>query len=469
MSESGSHPMNGTAWRESCSGARGPARMVGLGRLLIWPHPRDRPSRSTLSSSRPPQRIVRAQSSTTVRRPGWRCRGRGRRRGRTSPGFQEPRRPSCPRPRPARASTPTVTAESPSPSPTPTETPVPVTSAPPTGAPPVPCGTYDPACARMPVSGVGGVPFTPDVACGSLGQCTLKLDVLFPRAAGPWPVVVAVPGGPAAPGIRSGLGEFAQLVAGQGAVVFVADYRESPEWGGGSPTTYQDIACAIRFARAHAAEYGGDGRRVTLVAHSLGPFFATTAALSADPFEPAPGTCLTTAGATKPDAFIGIAGIYSQAGVTSGFLDSFFGGSQTAAPAAWAAGDPFAVIRQAGAHRIPVRLIHGELDGNVQPQSSQDFEQALEAAGFDSSAHRDPAGGSQQRPPAPRHDPNRARNGARVALVCWPSTVRGAGASVRSRTVERGRPRGDTEAQDWHRPAGLRAADLGGDAPGDSP
>jgi acetyl esterase/lipase len=292
--------------------------------------------------------------------------------------------PVVPTAAPSPSATPTVPAESPSPnpSPIPTATSVPVTPGPPVGETPVPCGTFDPACARMPVSGAGAVPFTPDVACGSLGQCTLKLDILFPRAAGPWPVVVAVPGGPAAPGIRSGLGEFAQLVAGQGAVVFVADYRESPEWAGGSPTTYQDIACAIRFARAHAAEYGGDGRRVTLVAHSLGPFFASTAALSADSFEPAPGTCLTTAGSTKPDAFIGIAGIYSQVGVTSGFLDSFFGGSQAAAPAAWAAGDPFAVIRQAGANRIPVRLIHGDMDINVRPQSSQDFEQALEAAGF---------------------------------------------------------------------------------------
>ena len=277
-----------------------------------------------------------------------------------------------------------VTPEPPSQSLIPTESPAPETPQPPTdNGTPVPCGTFDPACARMPVSG-GGAVFTPEIPCGSLGQCTLKVDILYPRAAGPWPVVVAVPGGPGAPGTRSYLADFAQLVAGQGAVVFVADYREAPEWGGGSPTTYQDIACAIRFARAHASEYGGDGKRVTLVAHSLGPFFATTAALSGDSFEPQPGTCLTKGGSTKPDAYVGIAGIYSQAGVTSGFLDSFFGGSQSQAPAAWAAGDPFAVIRQTGANKIPVRLIHGELDGNVRPQSSRDFELALEAAGFDS-------------------------------------------------------------------------------------
>ena len=160
---------------------------------------------------------------------------------------------------------------------------------------PVPCGTFDPACGRMPVN-AAGVAFTPEIACGSLGQCSLDMDVVYPRAPGPWPVVVAIPGGPAAPGIRSYLTDFALLVAGQGAVVFVADYRESPEWGGGAPTTYRDIACAIRFARARASDYGGDGHRVTLVAHSLGPFFASTVALSGDQFEPAPGTCLADSG-----------------------------------------------------------------------------------------------------------------------------------------------------------------------------
>jgi acetyl esterase/lipase len=256
------------------------------------------------------------------------------------------------------------------------------------GPPPItetvePCGTFDPRCSRMPVD-VAGAPFTPEVPCGERGACVLAMDIFHPRPAGPWPVVVAIPGGPAPPGTRSYLADFAQLVAGQGAVVFVADYRESPQWGGGSPVTYQDIACAIRFARVHAAEYGGDGSRVSLVGHSLGPFFATTVALSGDSFEPVPGGCLVEGGSTKPDALIGIAGIYTQAGLSPGFLDSFFGGAQDQVPAAWAAGDPYAVIAESDSNRLPVRLIHGEFDANVNTQSSQDFERALEAAGIDS-------------------------------------------------------------------------------------
>ncbi len=316
------------------------------------------------------------------------------------------RAPSAsPTPAAPSASAP-VAAVSPLPSPvSPTVPPAspPVETAVPPG-PPASCGPFDPRCTRMPISGQGQVAFTSQVSCGTLGPCTLYLDVYYPRQTGPWPVVVAVPGGPAAPGIRHGLGDFASLLAGQGAVVFVADYREGAQYGGTFPLPYEDIGCAIRFARANAAQYGGDGSKVTLVAHSLGGFFASTEALSSDPFTPPAGACLTQSGSTRPDAFVGIAGIYSQGGVTPGFLDAFFGGpapsggpgvpgagsspapassgGTAGAPADWAAGDPFALVRAHSNPGLIVRLVQGADDMNVRPIEAQSFEQALQAAGY---------------------------------------------------------------------------------------
>lgn len=257
----------------------------------------------------------------------------------------------------------------------------PATPPPGVGGTPVPCGSYDPTCSQMPVDGAGAA-ITPPVPCGTLGTCTLFVNILRPRTGGPWPVVVMVPGGPQAPGNLGTLGDFARLVASQGAVVFVADYREGPEWGGGSPTTYQDIACAIRFARANAAQYGGDGARLILAAHSLGPFFASVVALSADPFTPDPGACLTTTGSTKPDGFVGISGDYSPDSITPSFLDSFFGGSRDERASAWTAGDPYEVAA-AKARLMPIRLVHGTQDRNVPIDSSKRFLAALQAAGFD--------------------------------------------------------------------------------------
>ncbi len=270
--------------------------------------------------------------------------------------------------------------------------------------PPASCGPFDPACHRLPISGAGQVAFTPEVSCGTLGPCTLYLDVYFPRQAGPWPVVVALPGGPAAPGIRHGLADFASLLAGQGAVVFVADYREGAQYGGLFPLPYEDIGCAIRFARAHGAQYGGAGSQVTLVAHSFGGFFAATEALSSDPFTPPAGACLTARGSTKPDAFVGIAGIYAEGEITPGFLAAFFGtsgggagggpaggsgvpaagasGAPGATATAWAAGDPFALVRARSNPGLLVRLVEGSLDTNVRPGEAQAFAEALQAAGY---------------------------------------------------------------------------------------
>lgn len=253
---------------------------------------------------------------------------------------------------------------------------------PPDEGTPEPCGTFDPRCNKMPVDGAGVV-FTPDLPCGELGTCRLSMGIAHPRSGGPWPVVVVEPGGPRPPGADQYLGDFAGLIASQGAVVFVAGYREGPQWGGGYPTTYQDIACAVRFARENAARWAGDGSRVTLVAHSLGPFFASVVALSPDAFEPPPGTCLATKGSTKPDAFVGVAGVYSSDDISAEYLNGFFGGTRADAPAAWAAGDPYAIVAAKSRLDVPVRLIHGSMDTNVVPSSSQRFEQALEAAGYD--------------------------------------------------------------------------------------
>lgn len=285
---------------------------------------------------------------------------------------------------PSASGTPALPSAQPSPAPTTSsEAPQQAPPPPPEEGTTEPCGTYDPRCSQMPVDGAGVV-FTNDLPCGELGTCRLSMGIAQPRAAGgPWPVVVVEPGGPRPPNADNYLGAFAGLVASQGAVVFVADYREGPQWGGGYPQTYQDIACAVRFARENAAQWGGDPSRVTLVAHSLGPFFASVEALSADPFEPAPGTCLATTGSTKPDAFVGIAGVYSTDGVSAEYLDSFFGGSREAAQAAWTAGDPYAVVAAKEGLDIPVRLVHGAIDANVLVSSSEQFGQSLEAAGYD--------------------------------------------------------------------------------------
>jgi acetyl esterase/lipase len=102
------------------------------------------------------------------------------------------------------------------------------------------------------------------------------LDVYAPAAAGPWPVVVMF----GAAG-KSYQGLYARRVADLGFVVFV------PAWGAVWPPQASDVlagnaqaACAVEFARAHAAEYGGDPATMIAFGHSAGALPATMVAFA---------------------------------------------------------------------------------------------------------------------------------------------------------------------------------------------
>jgi acetyl esterase/lipase len=110
------------------------------------------------------------------------------------------------------------------------------------------------------------------------------LDIYAPTAVGPWPVAVMFH----APGWWDELREHARRVADLGFVVFV------PIWGRGTdaalidtPPTYDQVvatdaqaSCAVAFARAHAAEFGGDPARMIVFGHSGGANVAAMVAFA---------------------------------------------------------------------------------------------------------------------------------------------------------------------------------------------
>jgi BD-FAE len=123
------------------------------------------------------------------------------------------------------------------------------------------------------------------------------LDVYVPARAGPWPVVTLFPSFD-----RESLVEHARRVADLGFAVFVPSWGAVPEGGDDTPTydgfvaNISQGACAVEFARAHAAEYGGDPGTMILFGHSAGAHIAATVAFAGP--EPSEG-CLagTTPGA----------------------------------------------------------------------------------------------------------------------------------------------------------------------------
>jgi acetyl esterase/lipase len=228
------------------------------------------------------------------------------------------------------------------------------------------------------------------------------MDITAPTSGGPWPLMVFLPGGPSPPDERYAyvLDPFAKALAGQGAVVMVAGWREGPQWGGGYPTSFADVACAIGVAREIGPSYGANPDRVTLVGHSTGGWPAAVVGLTPSSFTPAHGSCDPTAGSLSPDQVVSMDGVInevSEPDVGDGpeYVSHFLGGSRRAHPHAWEASDPFALAQRypAGAHAIPFLLIHGVLDNTVYPRVSRLFQAALVTAGYHSRLVRVPDAG----------------------------------------------------------------------------
>jgi acetyl esterase/lipase len=150
-----------------------------------------------------------------------------------------------------------------------------------------------------------------------------RLDVYAPSEPGEWPVVIAYHGGLGTP--KEVMGRLARSVASYGAVVFVPTWRTTV-----SPILQQgaeDAACAIRFARKYAVEYGGVPDRVIGAGHSAGAWVAALMGLIGDDFA---GDCLVEGGSGYLDGIVALEGPYN---LTS-FSKSMFS-FQLASPEFW--------------------------------------------------------------------------------------------------------------------------------------
>ena len=131
------------------------------------------------------------------------------------------------------------------------------------------------------------------------------LDVYAPVEKGNWPLVIAFHGGDE---FKSSVSDIARAVAPRGAVVFAPTYY-AHEHNLSVPIAQssEDAACAVRFARAHASEYGGNADRVIVIGHSFGGTMGALLMLAGNDFH---GDCLTQEGNALPDAFVGLDGVY---------------------------------------------------------------------------------------------------------------------------------------------------------------
>ena len=204
-----------------------------------------------------------------------------------------------------------------------------------------------------------------------------RLDVYQPATGTGHPVVIYVYGGSWRSGNKELYAPAAQRLLPSGFVLVIPDYTLFPQ--AGYPRQTEEIAAAIAWTLEHIQDFGGDPRRVVLVAQSAGAQIAGLALL-----EP---RWLAAYGHSAADVrgFVGISGAYDFRAVLAyhsasprayNMMNQILGGADNAERAS--------PLNYVTAQAPPTLLIHGDADTTVPISVGLDFHHRLQAAGVPS-------------------------------------------------------------------------------------
>ncbi len=210
----------------------------------------------------------------------------------------------------------------------------------------------------------------------------LKMDIHYPESGdGPWPVAMYVHGGGWVSGDKSkGVGARDLPALTQAGFLTVAiNYRLAPEYK--FPAQIEDVKCAVRFLRAHAAEYNLDPERIGAWGGSAGGHLVSLLGTADESAGWDVGEYLDQSSRVQA-----VVDMFGPSDLTAGdFIimrrerkaDILFGVADLTDPVV-AQASP---INHVSADDPPFLILHGAKDDLVPPNQSQTFYKALLTAG----------------------------------------------------------------------------------------
>lgn len=219
--------------------------------------------------------------------------------------------------------------------------------------------------------------FQTDIEYGKAAGVSLRLDAFVPDGPGPHPAVILVHGGGWNAGDKDGgpkkgyMAPMHEPLSAAGFAWFSINYRLAPAHR--YPAAVEDVETAIRWLKAHAAEYHVDPRRIALSGESAGGHLVAMAAVRAND--------ATRVAAVVP--FYGVFDFVAEAKRRKGGIASFtrLFGRETLDATMLKLMHDASPINHVRAGLPPFLLLHGTADQSVAYSQSVDMQSRLRAAG----------------------------------------------------------------------------------------
>jgi pectinesterase len=211
--------------------------------------------------------------------------------------------------------------------------------------------------------GYGSVRIAHDLVYAEYGQRQLKLDLYQPpNPRGPVPGIIAIRGGAWREGDKEFFGYIAGHLAMEGFVAASIEYRTSDE--ARFPAAVQDAKAAVRWMRAHAAEFGVSPDQIGAIGGSAGAHLVAMLATSSGVKE-LEGSGGNAGISSDIQAAVAMGGAYDllwKDGVGPEFVEAvtgFIGGSWETHRESFAAASPVTYVSRRSA---PLLLLHSRTD-----------------------------------------------------------------------------------------------------------